>query len=87
MYFRDVIQSKSPSLPTFINNIHQIWTLLKQLSSGNIGTEELLKIDDETKEQMIATLHGGMDANENQQNLAEMNFEAWMRQLDAKVQL
>lgn len=36
---------------------------------------------------MIATLHGGMDANENQQNLAEMNFEAWMRQLDAKVQL
>lgn len=55
-----------------------------QLSSGNIGTEELLKIDDETKEQMIATLHGGMDANENQQNLAEMNFEAWMRQLDAK---
>ena len=36
---------------------------------------------------MIATLYGGMDANDNQQNLAEMNFEAWMRQLDAKVQL
>lgn len=36
---------------------------------------------------MIAAFHGGMDPNENQQNLAEMHFEAWMRQLDAKVQL
>lgn len=55
-----------------------------QLSSRNVGMEELWKIDDETKAQMIASLHDGMDANENQQKLAEVHFEAWMRQLDAK---
>lgn len=51
------------------------------------GLDELLKIDDDAKEQMVNTLHGGLDANENQQKLAEIHFEAWMRQLDAKVKL
>ena len=51
------------------------------------GLDELLKIDDDDKEQMINALHGGLDANENQQKLAEIHFEAWMRQLDARVRL
>lgn len=55
-----------------------------QLSSMNAGMEDLLKIDDDTKEQMITSLHGGLDANENQQKLAELQFEAWMRLLDSR---
>lgn len=53
----------------------------------NAGMEDLLKIDDDTKEQMITSLHGGLDANENQQKLAELQFEAWMRLLDSRVKL
>ena len=56
-----------------------------QLSSMNAGIDELLTIDEDAKERMINALHGGLDANENQQKLAELHFEAWMRQLDSKV--
>ena len=53
----------------------------------NAGMEDLLKIDDDTKEQLISFFHGGLDANENQQKLAELQFEAWMRLLDSRVKL
>ena len=49
------------------------------------GMDELRIIDDDVKEQMMSAFNGGLDANENQHKLAELNFEAWMRQLDAKV--
>lgn len=49
------------------------------------GMDELRIIDDDVKEQMMSVFNGGLDANENQHKLAELNFEAWMRQLDAKV--
>ena len=49
------------------------------------GVDELIKIDDEAKEQMDNALYGGMDANENQQKMAEVHFEAWMRLLDSRV--
>lgn len=61
------------------------WSLFSKLSSMNAGIDDLVKIDDEAKEQMINALHGDLDANENQQKLAELHFEAWMRQLDATV--
>ena len=49
------------------------------------GMDEMLKIDEDAKEQMMNAFNGGLDANENQQKLAELHFEAWMRQLDSKV--
>lgn len=49
------------------------------------GVDELIKIDDEAKEQMDNALYGGLDANENQQKMAEVHFEAWMRLLDSRV--
>ena len=51
------------------------------------GMDELRIIDDDVKEQMMSAFNGGLDANENQHKLAELNFEAWMRQLDAKVKI
>lgn len=47
--------------------------------------DELIKIDDEAKEQMDNAFYGGLDANENQQKMAEVHFEAWMRLLDSRV--
>lgn len=47
--------------------------------------DELVKIDDEAKEQMDNAFYGGLDANENQQKMAEVHFEAWMRLLDSRV--
>ena len=64
-----------------------LWSIFSKLSSMNAGIDDLVKIDDEAKEQMINALHGDLDANENQQKLAELHFEAWMRQLDATVKL
>ena len=83
------LEFSCPSYVHVFSNTQQNLTRTppKQLSSRNVGMEELWKIDDETKAQMIASLHDGMDANENQQKLAEVHFEAWMRQLDAKVKL
>jgi len=49
------------------------------------GVDELIKIDDEAKEQMDNAFYGGLDANENQQKMAEVHFEAWMRLLDSRV--
>ena len=51
----------------------------------NAGIDELIKIDDDAKEQMVKALYGSMDANENQQKVAELHFEAWMRMLDSRV--
>lgn len=49
------------------------------------GADELIKIDEEAKEQMDNALYGGLDANMNQQKMAEVHFEAWMRLLDSRV--
>ena len=47
--------------------------------------DDLIKIDEEAKEQMDNAFYGGLDANENQQKMAEVHFEAWMRLLDSRV--
>ena len=49
------------------------------------GADELIKIDEEAKEHMDNALYGGLDANMNQQKMAEVQFEAWMRLLDSRV--
>ena len=49
------------------------------------GIDELIKIDDDAKESMVNAFNGGVDANENQQKMAEVHFEAWMRMLDSRV--
>lgn len=49
------------------------------------GMDELLEIDDDGKESMMNSFYGGLDANENQQKMAELQFEAWMRMLDSRV--
>lgn len=56
----------------------------QQLSALSAGVDELIKIDDEAKEQMDNAFYGGLDANENQQKMAEVHFEAWMRLLDSR---
>ncbi|XP_073238823.1 alpha-adducin-like [Porites lutea] len=56
----------------------------QQAIAMKAGMDELRIIDDDVKEQMMSAFNGGLDANENQHKLAELNFEAWMRQLDAK---
>ena len=50
-----------------------------------VGMDELLEIDDDGKESMMNSFYGGLDANENQQKMAELQFEAWMRMLDSRV--
>lgn len=49
------------------------------------GMDELLEIDDDGKESMMNSFYGGLDANENQQKMAELQFEAWMRMLDSRA--
>ena len=49
------------------------------------GMDGLFEIDDDAKESMMNSFYGGLDANENQQKMAELQFEAWMRMLDSRV--
>lgn len=56
----------------------------QQVSAMRVGMDELLEIDDDGKESMMNSFYGGLDANENQQKMAELQFEAWMRMLDSR---
>lgn len=47
----------------------------------------LVKIDVETREQMVQYMKENVDENINKQKQVIAHFEAWMRWLDSKVTL